>query len=64
MKVIHIKDIQYKLDDKSKQYTLPVSMSFNIDDNFNKYTDIAKYIKEYIGYEPSFYMFEEGDLIT
>lgn len=65
MKTIHVENISYNLPDNVHAYTLPVELEINAeDDKFNKYTDIAKLIKEHVGYDVKHYTFTENTVIN
>jgi hypothetical protein len=59
MKSLYVEDITYGLPSNVSKFTLPTALVFNVDDNFNKYTETAKLIKESVGYEPLHYTFTE-----
>jgi hypothetical protein len=59
MKSLYVEDITYVLPSNVSKFTLPTALVFNVDDNFNKYTETAKLIKETVGYDPVHYTFTE-----
>ena len=65
MKTIHVENISYNLPSNVNAYTLPVELEINVEDSsFNKYTDIAKLIKEHIGHDVKHYTFTESTAIN
>lgn len=65
MKTIRVENISYNLPDNVPTYTLPVELEINAEnDKFNKYTDIAKLIKEHTGHDVKHYTFTENTAIN
>jgi hypothetical protein len=62
MKTIIVTDIVYNFNNKEVDpYTLPTDMMFVVDNNFNKYVDVAKLIKEQTTFLPKSYSIKEDN---
>jgi hypothetical protein len=62
MKTIIVTDIVYNFDGKHiDPYTLPVDMVFVVDNNFNKYVEVAQLIKKQTSFLPKSYIVKIDD---